>query len=267
MKTILLFFVPILILYTACKSEFETVRTSGDGQKMLEMANKLFDEGDYTKAIALYEIILPAYRGKTEGEAIFYKYADAHFKNRSYVLAAHYYKSFSDTYGTSPKREDALFMSAYSNYKLSPRYKLDQSSSEQAIVGFQLFANTFPDSERLQECNALIDQLRGKKERKEFESGKLYYHTKKYNAAVVTLENMLRSYPESKNEEEARYIIAKSNHLLAQNSIYLRQEERFSTTVKSCDRFLKKYPDSNYTREVANFKENSLQEINKIKNG
>ena len=267
MKKILFFFVSITILLSACKSEYETVRTSGDADAILQAANKYFDEGDYSKAISLYEIMLPTMRGKTGGEEMFYKYAEAHFKNRSYILAAHYYKNFSDTYGTSEKREEAMFMIGYSNYKLSPRFKLDQTYSDKAIGDFQLFANSFPNSEKVQECNRLIDELRKKKEEKEFEAGKLYFNMKKYSAAVVTLDNMLSSFPGSPDEEEARYLIAKSNYLLAKNSIFTLQEERFDDTVRNCERFIKKFAESKYLREIENFKTNSLQEIKQAQNG
>lgn len=267
MKKSVIFFFSLLFILSACKTEFETIRTSGDADRILSYADELYDQGDYTRAITLYELILPAYRGRAEGEEMFYKFAEAHFKNRSYILAAHYFKSFADTYGTSPKREDALYMTAYSNFKLSPRFKLDQTYSDKSIAAFQLFVNTYPDSEKVAEVNELIDELRKKKEIKQFEAGKLYYEMKKYSAAVVILENMLDDFPETNKDEQARYIIAKANHLLAKNSIYTKQEERFKDTVKSCDRFLKKYLDSKYTNEILNYKNESLEELNKIENG
>ena len=267
MKKISFFFFLIILLLAACKSDYELVRTSGDSNKILEAANKYYDQKDYTKAITLYEIILPAMRGRPGGEEMMYKYADAHFLNRSFILAAHYFKNFSDTYGNSPLREDALFMTAYSNYKLSPRFKLDQSSSEKAISGFQLFANTYPNSDRISEVNDLIDELRKKKEIKEFEAGKLYFNMKKYSAAVVTLENMLKNFPGTKDEEEARYLIVKAQYLLAKNSIYTVQEERYSDALKSSERFLKKYTESKFLDDVVEFKKNSLEEIKQAQNG
>lgn len=267
MKKILFFFVSMVIILSACKSDYEMIRTSGDTPTILEGANKYFDEGDFTKAISLYELILPSIRGQADGEETYYKYAEAHYLNRSYLLAAHYFKTFSDTYGNSPKREDAMFMTAYSNYKTSPRFKLDQTNSDKAVTGFQLFVNTFPNSERVEECNNLIDELRKKKEIKEFESGKLYFNMKKYSAAVVTLENMLLTYPETKNQEEARYLIAKADFLLARNSIFTVQEERFTNAVKNCDRFIKKYPESKNIKEVMNFRDVSLKELKQAQNG
>ena len=267
MKKITFFFVFIALLFSACKSDYELVRTSGDSNRILEAANNYFENKDYTKAISLYEIIIPTMRGKPGGEEMSYKYADAHFLSRSFILAAHYFKTFSDTYGNSPKREDALFMTAYSNYKLSPRFKLDQSSSEKAISGFQLFVNSYPNSEKVQQCNELIDELRKKKEIKEFEAGKLYYNMKKYSAAVVTLENMLTSFPGTKDEEEARYLIVKAQYLLAKNSIYTVQEERFTDALKSCDRFIKRYSESRYLDDVVDYRNISLEEIKQAQNG
>ena len=266
MKKIAIFCV-IISLFSACKSDYEMVRTSGDSNKILEAANGYYESKDYNKAISLYEIVIPVMRGRPGGEQMFYRYADAHFLSRSFILASHYFKNFVDTYGNSTLREDALFMTAYSNYKLSPRFKLDQTYSKKAIDGFQLFVNSYPDSERVEQCNQLIDELRKKAEIKEFEAGKLYYNMKKYSAAVVTLENMLNTYPGSKDEEEARYLIAKAQYSLAQNSIYTLQEERYSDALKSCDRFIKKFDESKYLKEILSFKENSLKEIKQAQNG
>lgn len=257
----------IISLISSCKSDYELIRTSGDPDKILEAANKYYEDGDYTKAISLYEIVIPVMRGRPGGEQMFYNYADAHFLNRSYILASHYFKNFVETYGNSELREDALFMSAYSNYKLSPRYKLDQTNSQKAIDGLQLFVNSYPGSDRVEKCNEIIDELRKKQEIKEFESGKLYYNMKKYGAAVVTLENMLTAYPGSADEEEARFLIAKAQYNWALNSIYTLQEERYQDALKSCERFIKKYKESKYLKEILSYKENSLKELNQAENG
>jgi len=257
----------IISLLIACKSDYELIRTSGDSNKILEGANKYYEEGDYTKAISLFEIVIPVMRGKPGGEQMFYDYADAHFRSRSYILASHYFKNFVETYGNSELREDALFMTAYSSYKLSPRFKLDQTNSQKAVDGFQLFVNSYPDSDKVEQCNELIDEIRKKQEVKEFEAGKLYYNMKKYGAAVVTLENMLRSYPGTKDEEEARYLIAKAQYSWAENSIYTLQEERYADALKSCERFIKKYDESKYLKEIIGYKDNSLKELNQTDNG
>ena len=266
LKTVVIFLLGVLVL-VSCKTDFEAMRTSGDPVKMYAEANEYYENGDYDKAITLYELIVPSYRGKTEAEQLYFNYANAHFLKGSYILASHYFKTFSDTYTVSPKREEALYLKAISHYETSPKFRLDQTESEKAIEAFQLFVNTYPDSDKVEGCNTYIDELREKMEHKEFESGKMYYDTRNYSSAIQALENMLKDYPESNKMEAARYLIAKASYDLAQNSIYQKQEERFKKTVERCDSYIKKHKEASHSEEVMNFKEASIQKIEKIQNG
>ena len=256
----------LLITMLSCRSEFEKIRTSGDATVMFEEANKLFELKEYRKAITLYELIIPAYRGKREAEDLYYKFADAHFKSGRYILSSHYFKTFADTYVNSPIREDALYNSAFSYYRISPKHKLEQSNTEKAIEAFQMFANTFPDSEKVVDCNKYIDELRSKLEQKAFDSGKLYYHLLNYSSAIQTLENMLKDYPGSPQEEETRYLIARSSYDWAENSIFLRQNERYHKTIERCESYEKKHPNGEYKEVIAEYKNKSQQAIKQLEN-
>lgn len=256
-----------LILFVACRSEFERIRTSGNATLILETATNMYNEGQYERAIILYELILPSYRGRTEAEELTFNYSDAHYKGGSYILAAHYFKTFADTYTGSPRREEALYLTAMSHYLMSPKYKLDQEDSQKAINSFQTFVNTFPASDKVEDANKYIDELRLKLEKKSFDSAKLYYQIGNYSSAIQSFENMLKDFPGSEKEEEARYLIVKASHQWAQNSIYTRQEERFRKTIERCDLFIKKHPRSPKKEEVISFKTESQKELNKFQNG
>ena len=78
-------------------------------------------------------------------------------------------------------------MSALSNYQMSPNAKLDQTASIEALDKLQIFINTYPNSPRVEECNELMDEIRGKLEAKSFEQGKLYYDLKNYQSAMTCL--------------------------------------------------------------------------------
>ena len=121
-KSILSFLLPVLVLLlsTSCKSEFERIRTSGDSAKIFEQANGYYENGEYYKAQTLYELIIGSYRGKKEAEDIYYKYAYCHYYQKKYILASYYFKNFTNTFTNSKYKEEAEFMSAYSNFKLSP---------------------------------------------------------------------------------------------------------------------------------------------------
>ena len=57
-------------------------------------------------------------------------------------------------------KEEAEYMAAYSNFRLSPNYKLDQTYTEKAIEGFEQFINLYPTTERAVNANKLIDEMR-----------------------------------------------------------------------------------------------------------
>ena len=262
-----LYSIVIVVFFCSCKSQFEKVRTSNDAALMYATADSLVIDQEYSKAIVLYEMIIPAYRGKSEAEELNHKFAMSHFRNGNYILSSHYFKTFADTYTTSPLREEALFLSALSEYYQSPKSKLDQTNSMAAMDAFQLFANTFPDSDRIPEANNYVDELRKKLEKKAFESGKLYYHLRNYNSAIQTLNNMLKDYPGSELSEEALFLVVRSSYEWADRSIYARQTERFNKTIERCNLFLKKYPSSQYTDEANNYINKCLDALKRFENG
>ncbi|MEL7222989.1 MAG: outer membrane protein assembly factor BamD, partial [Bacteroidota bacterium] len=179
-----------LLLFVSCKSEFEQIRTSGDPATILEKADAYFEEEEYLKAQTLYELIISSYRGRPEAELISYNYAYTYYNLEQYILAAYYFKNFATTYGASRYQEEAEFMHAYSNYELSPTYRLDQSYTLKAIESFQEFVNQHPNSDKVDQCNRLIDEMRAKLEVKDFESAKLYADLQQYQAAIRSFDNL-----------------------------------------------------------------------------
>ncbi len=256
-----------VFLMSSCKSSFEKLRTSNDPEKIFIEANKYYKQGDYMKAQILYEIVLPYYKGKKEAQDLFYKFAYTYYYLEDYMLASHYFKSYSNSFTNSPYREEVLFMAAYSEYLMSPNYQLDQTQTLKAIDDFQLFVNTFPNSDRVEKCNDLIDKLREKLERKEFEEGNLYYKLGKYISAIVSLENMLKDFPETKREEDVRFLILKSSYNYAKKSIFDKKVERLEDTIAKYNEFVKRFPNSKNLNKAKKIYDYSLTEINKIKNG
>lgn len=258
-------FILIIFLLISCKSEFERVRTSNDPELLYKKALEFYDNEDWVKAQTLLELSIPNYRGKSEAEELFLKFAYTHYYNNEFILSAHYFKSFASTFYNSDKKEEAEYMSAYSNYRLSPNPKLDQTYTEKAIEGLQLFVNTFPRSERVEECNQLIDELRIKLEIKALEQGELYYNIGQYEAAVKSFSNMLNDYPDAANAEKVRYLMLKATYEFAKKSIYGRKLERFEEAEVLYNKFVKKHPTSKYNKEVRDIHSNTVEELKKLK--
>lgn len=261
---LLLFLVGLVTL--GCRSEFETIRTSGDPEAILKQADAYYAGKEYQRAQTLYELSIAPFRGKAEAEEIAYRYAYTYYYTKQYVLGSYYFKNFATTYGGSPLREEADFMSAYSNYQLSPIYRLDQSYSIKAIEGFEEFANRYPESERVSEANLLIDEMRAKMELKDFESAKLYMDLRRFESAQQSFENVLKDYPETNRAEEIRYLMAKSQYQYADLSFVARQYERFQKAIELIESFNARYPDSDRVDELTAYLTKSQTELKKLEN-
>ena len=261
---LLLFPLLLALLTTGCKSEFETIRTSGNAELWYQKANEYYEAKEYQRAQTLYELAIAPYRGKAEAEDIAYRYAYTYYYTGQFVLASYYFKNFATTYGGSDRREEADFMTAYSNYELSPTYRLDQSYSVKAIEGFEEFANRYPNSERVAEANRLIDEMRAKMEEKDFESAKLYVDISRFESAQRSFENVLKDYPETKRAEEIRYLMASSQYEYARQSYVLRQRERYEKAVELMDEFLARYDESEYREKMLELRKKSQSKLKEL---
>ncbi|MCB0570704.1 MAG: outer membrane protein assembly factor BamD [Phaeodactylibacter sp.] len=264
-KNLFLAFVVISMLLSACKSEFEKIRASGDVDRIHKKALEYYENGEYQKAQTLFELVVSSYRGKREAEDIYFKYAYTYYYLEQYILASYYFKNFANTYAASDLREEADYMAAYSNYQLSPTFRLDQKYTEEAINGFQLFVNTYPNSERVEECNRLIDLMRKKLERKAYESAMLYFDLREYQAAIQSFDNVLKDFPDTENAEQIRYLSLRSSFLLAKNSFVDKQEERFKEAESRSREFLARYPESRFQKEARNIFEQSTEYLNNVR--
>ncbi len=261
---IALFISLILLTLNSCRTDFERIRTGNDVELKYEKAMEFYEKEDYYKAMVLLEQITGIMRNDARIESVYYKYADCNYQLKKYLLSAYYFKNFANTFPNSELAEDALFMAAYSNYELSPNYRLEQGNSDKAIDEFQLFVNTHPESSRVKEANTLIDELRSKKEKKAFAEADLYFKLQDYKAAAHTYNNLLKDFPDANEIERARFMIVKSNFKLAQNSVDYLKEERYEETISAYETFVDRYPDSEFKNEAADIFTASKQRINKF---
>lgn len=247
-----------------CRSEYEKVRTSGDPEIILKKALEYYDAEEYQRSQSLFELIVANYRGRKEAEEIAYKYAYTYYYLRNFILSSYYFKNFVQTYGTSPKREEAEFMSAYSNYQLSPKFRLDQTYTYTAIQELQFFINTYPNSERVEQCNQLIDEMRAKLETKAFDEGRLYFDLQRYTASIQVFENLLKDFPETEDTDLVRSMIVKSSYLLAENSILQKQAERYRETLKMANEYIDRFGNSEYLDEIKEIRDDSEKNLKQL---
>jgi len=266
MKNRFLILAVLVSLLAACRSEFEQVRLSNDPERIQKKAVEYYQDGEYQKALSLIEIIINSFRGRSEFEDLNYMMADSYYHLRDYEMASQYFKNFANGFLNSSRREEADFLSAYCYYLLSPSWRLDQDNTIKAINSLQTFINAYPNSERNTQCNTLMDELRLKLEEKAFQQGILYYNLRQYQAAIYSLDNMLKDFPDTKRPDEVRYYIIKSAFEYAANSVYDKRKERYEEAVERGEEFLKKHRNSDYLREVRDIVAESKTKLKLLEN-
>lgn len=248
------------IVFVSC-SKHQKLLKSTDNELKYEKAIEYYEEGDYYRALQVFEQLIPVYRGTNKAEKLYYYYAYAYYHEREYIMASYYFKRFSINFPSSEFAEEASYMAAYCKYLDSPRYSLDQGVTREAIDEFQLFINRFPFGERVQDANDYITELRKKLERKSYNIASLYFKMEDYRAAIVSYNNLLKEYPDTEFKEDVLYKIVTAYYNYAMKSIKEKQKERFDNAVKAYYDFVALYPESQYVANVEKMKEKIEDEL------
>lgn len=259
-----IFFLFSIVFIGSC-SNYQKLLKSDDLELKYNKAVEYYENEQYNKSITLLADVIPAFRGTARAEKVNYYYALAHYKQRDYSLASHYFSSFASAFPNSEHVEEFLYLSAYSKYLESPRPSLDQSSTLEAIQELQSFINRFPGSERVVEANELIDELRLKLETKRFDKAMMYLRINDYVAAATTFTNLIRDFPDTQYREEALFNIILCHFEYADQSIMIRQEERFEEVVKAYQALVRRYPESQYLTRAEQMRDYALNRMEEIK--
>lgn len=242
----------ILSALLSC-SEYQKVLKSPNPELKYEKTIEYYEDEEYLKALPLFEELIPLYRGTDKGQKIYLYYCYTNFHLGYLLQAAYHFRNYYSTYSLTEEAEEALFMSAYCNYKDSPVPSLDQTPTDLALEELQLFVNTFPESKLVDSANTLVDQLESKLEAKAFMNAKQYYKIRKYKSAVVALNSFLIQYPTTVYAEELKLLILKSYYYLAINSIETKKLQRFDEGVEAYYDFIDNFADGKKSNEAQEY--------------
>lgn len=239
----------ITMLFYSC-SEYQKALKSDDVAVKFEMATKLYESGKYSKAIRIFEIISPAYRGKPQAEKMFYMFSQSYYKTKQYYLAVYQFESFVSSYPKSEKVEEAAFLGAKSHYMLSPSYSIDQVDTFKAINKLQDFIDTYPNSSYITEANSSLKTLTDKIEKKVFENAKQYNTISDYKSAIVALDNFIADYPGTIYKEDALFYKFDSAYRLAINSVAAKMQERLVNAKVAYSNLIKNNQNKEYKEKA-----------------
>jgi outer membrane protein assembly factor BamD len=261
---------PVLIMafiLSACNRDYDKLLKSDDFALKLAKAYEYFEAEEYYKSQMLFEQARPFYRGTKELEKIYFYYTYAQYHQKKYILSAYYFKDFSKNYPNSEYSEESSYMSAYSNYLLSPNYKLEQTTTQNAIDGFQSFINAHPNSDKVTKCNILIEELRAKKEKKDINTADLYFKLREYQAATHCYRNVLKDYPDTRSAIDIRMKVLRASYELAVNSVDAKKIERFKDTIEEYEEFKDRHAENDaFMEDAEKIYKSAIEKLEKSKN-
>lgn len=243
------------LFLTSC-NEYQKVLKSEDTKVKYDAAETYYKAGDFKRANRLFEIIHPNYVGKPQGERVMFFLSDSYYKTKDYNTAGYQFERFIKSYPKSDKVQEAAFLGAKSYYHLSPKYSLDQTDTDKALLKLQNFINAYPNSEYLAEANILAKELTTKKEKKAFEIAKQFsklgenYILDYSISAIAALDNFMIDFPGSKFREEALYRKVEATTNLAINSTQYRLQERIDNAKEAYQTLVKKFPETTFKKDA-----------------
>ncbi|GAA4455452.1 outer membrane protein assembly factor BamD [Nibrella saemangeumensis] len=258
----------LVVLFSSC-SDFTRLQKKGTDDEKYKAAVNYYKKGDWYRSGILFEELIPVLKGSTESEMAQFYYAYTQYHQKLFSVSAQLFKRFYETFARSDYAHEAMYMYAYSLYKDTPNFNLDQSNTVMAMSALQDFINAYPESPFRQESTGMILDLRKKLERKAYERAKLYYKTSGFNIAsykssVVAINNFQKEFPDSEFNEELAYLKVDAQYSLAKNSLDTKQKERYQEAVQAYQALIDKYPNSKFLKPAEKMYETSLKEIDRI---
>jgi outer membrane protein assembly factor BamD len=223
----------ILLVMTGCGRREVTLDLTAE--ERFQRGMRLYDEGNYVRAIDELRIITRQFSGSDFADDAQFYMGMSYFNRGEYILATNEFEILINTMSASPLVPEAQYKLALSYYNLSPRYDLDQEFTHKAIDELQAFVDFFPIHERVTEAEEKIRELNEKLARKEYENARLYMRMRYYRAATRIFQTVIDRYHDTPYAELAH--IGKAEALIERNL--------FDEANETIQRFLHQFPNSN----------------------
>lgn len=258
----------VSVLFLSSCSQFQKLLKSNDNELKFNEAKEFYEKKDYNHAAQLYEDILPYYKGTDRAEDVMYYLAKSYAGQKDYYSAGENFKSYIKTYPRGKYAEESYFMIGYSSYLDSPDARLDQSSTNDAIIAFSNFVESYPQSERAKQAYEYLTELKDKLAYKAYLNARTYYNLGNYlgrncyASAVIMANNALKTYIESKYRDDLMAIIMKSKHAQAMESVAEKKADRYRDVIDECYSYINEFPSGKYLKEAQSFLKEAKNYVN-----
>jgi outer membrane protein assembly factor BamD len=243
MKNILILILLSLVIW-GCGGSENTVNMSPEDR--LAYAVKLYNNEDYEQAVNEFSSIVLQFPGNAVVDSAQYYTGMTRYQRKEYILAAYEFSKLIKNMLASKLISESQYMLAECYYKLSPDFTLDQKYTRSAIKEYQAYIDFFPTSDKVPDAEVKIKELNEKLAHKEYNAAYIYSKLEFYRAALKYYDNVVEIYHDTKYAPLAMY----------DKTRLLISRDRNADALIEINKFLEKYPSSDYVKDMRDLKNN-----------
>lgn len=204
-----------------------------DAEDQFALAKREFEKKHYDRAVIEFQKLIFNYPGAVVIDSAQYLLGVSYYNQKDYPLAVTEFNKLLSSFPTSLLSDDAAFMVAFCDFKMSARAELDQERTSKALEELKSFLDDYPESERTKEAQDLLTECRSRLAKKVYESGRLYFKMRQYEAALIYLKDLINEYHDTKWAAPAQFHIAEA---------YFKQK-KFDQAKEEYQKFLENFPE------------------------
>lgn len=228
----------LLVLISACASNQKAPVRSA--KYYFAEGEKLFQDGDYDDAIAMYEKARESYFSSDFAAKADLRIADAKYKREEYLEAAEAYDAFLKEHPSFNNRANILYRTGHAYFEEKLSIDRDPTYTQNALGAFEQFLAEYPEDPRATEAREAIDICKTRLAKHEHYIAKFYFKTKEYESAIARLIRMFKTFPDHSHNPESFYLLG-----IAQ----LRSGE-MNDAAETLNYLEASFPDSKYTKKA-----------------
>lgn len=222
-KLSLLPFIPLLLFMLSCASQEEEL-----GKEIRKTLNITKDTLEKTEDSP----------ERNYDPKVILMRAEAFYIDKMYSEAVVEYQHFLDLHPLHEWASYSLFKLGISYFRQIQTVDRDQEPTRKALETFQNFLSVYPDSEYTTKAKEMILTCNEILAESHLYIGRFYYKKKAYPAAIVRFEELLSSFPDLSQSEDALYYLAWS---------YYKQENTKQAS-SYLERLLSDFPQNRYQK-------------------
>ena len=225
----------VLFLFTGC-SLINKDKIDITLEKRFEKAKLYLSKNKFEKAKNEFQIIIENEKGTNLSLESYFHLGEAFFGLKNYDEAIYHFNYYSMFSNKIESVEKAQFMKSRCAFELTLDYNNDQTQTFLAISTIQEFLDNFPYSEYKDDAYQMIQNLRNKIAKKNFENGRLYLKIKKFKAAMYYFDVVISDYYDTEYSDKSKIEYIFTYILMDDYDKAKRYFDTNKTTFRSSDK-------------------------------